>query len=113
MSFASGNDVCKVIEQVIRDVWTKVGYKLYNPDGLPAGKELLTYRKAIAKYGIDKPDLRWDHEIVNVSENPECPVVEAMRVTADGSSIRFESPVSYNQRMPVIVKSVADWFLCG
>jgi len=58
MSFVDEDDVRHIIEQLIREVFSKViDVKMKEP--FP----MLSYFDAIEKYGTDKPDLRFDLEI--------------------------------------------------
>ena len=67
MSFATQDDVFKVIEEVIPETFAKFGKKriVINDDGtFPR----IPYRDAILKYGSDKPDLRIPIEMLDVSD---------------------------------------------
>jgi aspartyl-tRNA synthetase len=56
-SFVSAEDVQEVIEQVLVDLWSEGGVPVSRP--FPR----ITYREAMERYGIDKPDLRFGYEI--------------------------------------------------
>ena len=56
-SFVSPEDVQEVVERVLADLWAAAGIELTRP--FPR----LAYREAMERYGIDKPDLRYDLEI--------------------------------------------------
>ena len=63
MSFADQEDVIKVGEQVAARVWKEViGVDVQLP--LPR----MTYHEAMSRYGSDKPDLRFDQELVELTE---------------------------------------------
>jgi aspartyl-tRNA synthetase len=63
MSFIEQDDVLRVIEGLIADVFRKcIGVEVPLP--LPRMK----YREALLKYGSDKPDLRFGLEIVEISD---------------------------------------------
>ncbi|CAN5626712.1 aspartate--tRNA ligase [soil metagenome] len=63
MSFVDEEDVFRVAEGMIADLWQKVlGVQLDTP--FPR----LTYAEAMRLYGTDKPDLRFDLPIVDVTE---------------------------------------------
>jgi aspartyl-tRNA synthetase len=63
MSFADQEDVIKVAEAVAQRVWREVlGVEIPTP--LPR----LTYAEAMARYGSDKPDLRFGQELVELTE---------------------------------------------
>jgi aspartyl-tRNA synthetase len=63
LSFADQEDVIKVGEAVVARVWREVlGVEIPTP--LPR----LTYAEAMARYGSDKPDLRFSQELVELTE---------------------------------------------
>ncbi|MEP6589606.1 MAG: aspartate--tRNA ligase [Gemmatimonadota bacterium] len=59
-SFINQEDVLRVIEAILRDLWEEAGYAVALPF------QRLTHREAMERFGIDKPDLRYGHEIVDV-----------------------------------------------
>jgi aspartyl-tRNA synthetase len=59
MSFVDQDDVIEVSEAVIGAVWALVGHELSAP--LPR----MTYAEAMERFGSDKPDLRFGHELVD------------------------------------------------
>jgi len=62
MSFVEQADVLEVGEAVIRNIWEgTLGYSIGN---IPH----MTYFESMTKYGSDKPDLRFDLEIVECTE---------------------------------------------
>ena len=63
ISFADQADVISIAEKVLYSVFEKViGYKIPLP--IPN----MTYKDAMKDYGSDKPDLRFDNKIVDVTE---------------------------------------------
>ncbi|MBD3354884.1 aspartate--tRNA ligase [Candidatus Woesearchaeota archaeon] len=63
MSFIDEEDVYKLSEGLIKDIWKKAGnVKLKTP--FPR----LTYEEAMDKYGSDKPDLRFGLELIDVTD---------------------------------------------
>ena len=60
MSFCSQEDVIKVAEKLIYDVFTKCGKTV------PSTFRRMKYSEAMEKYGSDKPDLRIDMPLVDV-----------------------------------------------
>ena len=63
ISFADQADVISIAEKVLYSVFEKViGYKIPLP--IPH----MTYKDAMRDYGSDKPDLRFDNKIVEVTE---------------------------------------------
>ncbi|MEU8206375.1 aspartate--tRNA ligase [Streptosporangium sp. NPDC049046] len=63
MSFVDQDDVIALGERLIGRIWKEtVGYDLPTP--LPR----MTYREAMARYGSDKPDLRFGQELVEMTD---------------------------------------------
>jgi aspartyl-tRNA synthetase len=63
MSFVTREDVMSVAEDVVHRLWSEIaGYDLPRP--LPR----LTYADAMARYGSDKPDLRFGLELVDLTD---------------------------------------------
>ncbi|MCE3255808.1 MAG: aspS [Rickettsiaceae bacterium] len=54
MSFATQEDVFGVVEPLMKNVFEKFGCKKVSTENFPH----ITYKDALLKYGIDKPDLR-------------------------------------------------------
>lgn len=62
MSFVEQDDVLALAEEIVGALWRLVGHDIPTP--LPR----VTYAEAMAKYGSDKPDLRFDLEITEVTD---------------------------------------------
>jgi aspartyl-tRNA synthetase len=62
MSFVDQEDVIALMEQLIVAMWKTIGVEVQTP--LPR----MTYAEAMAKYGSDKPDLRFGLELVEATE---------------------------------------------
>ncbi|WP_062258144.1 aspartate--tRNA ligase [Dermacoccus sp. CCH2-D9] len=62
MSFVEQDDVIELGEQIAKAVWATIGVDLPTP--FPR----MTYADAMAKYGSDKPDLRFGNELVECTE---------------------------------------------
>ncbi|RRS30210.1 MAG: aspartate--tRNA ligase [Epsilonproteobacteria bacterium (ex Lamellibrachia satsuma)] len=60
MSFCDQEDVIKVAEKLINDIFTKCGFSI------PSTFKRMTHREAMEKYGSDKPDMRYDMAMVDV-----------------------------------------------
>ena len=63
MSFVDQADILAVAEKILVKVWKEaVGYDI------PTPIRHMTYADAMDKYGSDKPDLRFGHELVEVTD---------------------------------------------
>ncbi|WP_027940769.1 aspartate--tRNA ligase [Amycolatopsis taiwanensis] len=62
MSFVDQDDVLAVGEDIVTALWRLVGYEVPRP--IPR----MTYADAMAKYGTDKPDLRFGLELTELTE---------------------------------------------
>lgn len=61
MSFVDQEDVIEMMEALVRAMWATIGVEVQTP--LPR----MTYAEAMARYGSDKPDLRFGQELVEVT----------------------------------------------
>ena len=62
MSFVDQDDVMALGEQIVKQVWALIGVELPTP--LPR----MTFKDAMDNYGSDKPDLRFDNPIKEVTD---------------------------------------------
>ncbi|SFB22454.1 aspartyl-tRNA synthetase [Amycolatopsis marina] len=62
MSFVEQDDVIALGEDIVAALWKLVGVELTTPF------QRITYAEAMAKYGTDKPDLRFDLELTDLTE---------------------------------------------
>ncbi|WP_103340402.1 aspartate--tRNA ligase [Amycolatopsis sp. CA-126428] len=62
MSFVEQDDVIALGEDIVSALWKLIGHDIPRP--IPR----ITYHEAMAKYGSDKPDLRFDLEITDMTE---------------------------------------------
>lgn len=62
MSFVDQEDVIALMESLVVAMWKTIGVEVHTP--LPR----MTYAEAMAKYGSDKPDLRFGLELVEATE---------------------------------------------
>jgi aspartyl-tRNA synthetase len=62
MSFVDQDDVIGLGEEVISALWKLIGHEIPRPI------QRITYADAMAKYGSDKPDLRFDLELTDMTE---------------------------------------------
>jgi aspartyl-tRNA synthetase len=62
MSFVTRDDVLQVAEDIVATLWSRLaGYELPRP------LARMTYAEAMARYGSDKPDLRFECELTDLS----------------------------------------------
>ena len=61
MSFVDQEDVIALGEQILRALWDLIGYEISTP--IPR----MTYADAMARFGTDKPDLRFGLELVELT----------------------------------------------
>lgn len=61
MSFVEQDDVIAIAENILAEIWKLIGYDLKTP--IPR----MTFADAMAKYGSDKPDLRFGQELVDLT----------------------------------------------
>lgn len=63
MSFVEQEDVFEMVEGLIKQVWKQgLGVDVKVPF------KRLTYEEAMSKYGSDKPDIRFGHELIDITE---------------------------------------------
>ena len=62
MSFVDQEDVIGVAEQVLVELWRLIGHEIERP--IPR----MTFADAMARYGTDKPDLRFGLELTELTE---------------------------------------------
>ncbi|UEJ83379.1 aspartate--tRNA ligase [Brachybacterium halotolerans subsp. kimchii] len=62
LSFAEQEDVIALAEELLRNVWKVAGHDITTP--IPR----ITYEESMRRYGSDKPDLRFDLEITEMTE---------------------------------------------
>jgi aspartyl-tRNA synthetase len=62
MSFVDQDDVIALAEQVLTALWKLIGHEVVTPI------RRMTYADAMARYGTDKPDLRFGLELVDCTE---------------------------------------------
>ena len=61
MSFVDQDDIIELSEELLTRIWALIGVELHAP--FPR----ITYADAMARYGSDKPDLRFGNEITEVT----------------------------------------------
>jgi aspartyl-tRNA synthetase len=62
MSFVTQDDVIAVSEEILQALWRLIGHEITVP--IPR----ITYAEAMRRYGSDKPDLRFDLELVECTD---------------------------------------------
>ncbi|WP_062073052.1 aspartate--tRNA ligase [Demequina sediminicola] len=62
MSFVDQDDVIALGEELVRELWSLIGYEVPLP--IPR----ITYADAMSRFGSDKPDLRFGLELVELTE---------------------------------------------
>ncbi|KAJ3117336.1 hypothetical protein HDU96_007126 [Phlyctochytrium bullatum] len=63
MAFCNADDVKEVTEKIVAEIW-----RATKDEDIRFPFKRLTYNEAMRKYGSDKPDIRFDLEIVNLTE---------------------------------------------
>lgn len=59
MAFATGEDVMKVVEHLVKKLWQNLVHVRLGVEPF----QRLTYHEAMSLYGSDKPDLRIDSKV--------------------------------------------------
>ncbi len=62
MSFVDQEDIIEVAEAVVTALWNLIGHEI----ALPIPR--MTYAESMARFGNDKPDLRFGHELVECTD---------------------------------------------
>ncbi|RRO18215.1 aspartate--tRNA ligase [Saccharopolyspora rhizosphaerae] len=62
MSFVEQNDVIELAEEVLAGLWKLIGHEIPRPI------QRMSYAEAMARYGTDKPDLRFGLELTEMTE---------------------------------------------
>ncbi len=62
MSFVDQDDIIEVAEAVVTALWNLIGHEI----ALPIPR--MTYAESMARFGNDKPDLRFGHELVECTD---------------------------------------------
>lgn len=65
MSFVQEEDVYSLMEGMMKDIMANIGVEVETPF------QRMPYEEAMDRYGSDKPDLRYDLELVDLSEKVE------------------------------------------
>jgi aspartyl-tRNA synthetase len=96
LSFCTQDDVLETMESAMRHVWrSALGLEI---PPFPR----LTHQEALAKYGLDKPDLRFGLELANVSATFEGTEFAVFRSAIDGGgavvALRYPGGASLSRR---------------
>lgn len=105
MSFATGEDVMRVVEGVIRRLWSN----LMNNEAPLHPFQKLSYHEAMSRYGSDKPDTRYGMEIHRV-ENL-LPVDLISKVTSLTNPIVEVFKIEGNENDPAATSEFITKFL--
>jgi len=62
MSFVDQDDVIALGEEIVRELWSLIGYEVSTPIAR------ITFADAMARFGSDKPDLRFGLELTELTE---------------------------------------------
>jgi aspartyl-tRNA synthetase len=62
MSFVEQDDVITLSETILAEVWALIGYELSTP--IPR----MTFAEALRRFGTDKPDLRFELELIELTD---------------------------------------------
>jgi aspartyl-tRNA synthetase len=62
MSFVEQEDVLSLGEDIVRSLWRLIGHEV------PGPIQRITYADAMAKYGSDKPDLRFELQLTDLTD---------------------------------------------
>jgi len=85
MSFVDREDVMSTLEALYIEIFRKFGRKPLAPTPVPR----MTYEETIRRYGIDRPDLRFGMELVDLTEAVRSTGFNAFRSVIDsGGAVR-------------------------
>ena len=99
MAFIKEEDIFGVVERVLKTVFKEVMKK-----DLPAPFPRLTYQEAMASYGTDKPDLRFDLKLTDVSDlvkGCEFKVFGSVLATGHGAVLALRVPKAEASRKDI------------
>lgn len=121
MGFVRSSDVQKVVFDVAKQAWSLMGRSLRTIDSnsmvvdAPEKFSKLTYAECIAKYGIDKPDLRSKTRIlelknIRATSHPLYPVLECMKVPGNLTEAPRVKYVTYenDEQLAQEIRSLGD-----
>lgn len=90
MSFCDQNEIMKVGESLLKDIFAACGHKIKTPF------RVMDYKEATEVYGSDKPDLRFD-----------MPLIDVMDIFEKSSNAIFSAPAKdkkHNRAKAIVVK---------
>lgn len=91
MSYVGQEDVIAMGEKLIHDVWASQGYEVELPI------KRIDYKDAMAWYGSDKPDLRFDNKLVDLTEYFKDTPFRVFQASYVGA-VRYEGGASLSRR---------------
>ncbi len=82
MSFVDSDDVIKVHEKLVAKIWKEIlGEEVVTPI------RRMTYKEAMDDYGIDRPDLRFDMKLKNISDIARECSFQVFKATVDKGGV--------------------------
>jgi len=82
-SFVSADDVMAVVEKVLMDLWAEAGQSVQTPF------LRMRWREAMERYGVDKPDLRYELEIRDLTPQVGAEAADFLKsAVASGQRLR-------------------------
>ncbi|HEV2388487.1 MAG TPA: aspartate--tRNA ligase [Candidatus Acidoferrales bacterium] len=91
MSFPLQEDVFDAIERVLERVWAAAGFPISRPF------RRMLYREALARYGSDKPDLRFGMELRDATAHFE-PAREALKLRGSVQAVVAPGAASFSRK---------------
>ena len=77
LAFTDRRKVMDMVEGLIRAAWPHSGTWPYLPELRPDPFPVISYADAMEKYGSDKPDIRFDNTIVDITDPLRCHALES------------------------------------
>jgi len=105
MSFVTQSDIINVGTQLTRDLWKKV----IDVD-LPKKFPQLTYKEAMENYGSDKPDIRFDMQLLEFNEYVESSDFSTFKTILDSNGrVKAIKCSEANQYSRKNIDKLTDW----
>ncbi|EMD65722.1 hypothetical protein COCSADRAFT_86902 [Bipolaris sorokiniana ND90Pr] len=94
MSFADEEDVMRETERLLRKIWQRV-LNLKTPETFPR----MTYHDAMALYGSDKPDLRYESKIHNITQHLTSDLISKITPLENPTVDAIKIPISEDPKI--------------